>query len=147
MRSVWTVVMVACMACSSAGSSTSTPGVKPTGAGNCMARTGTYVSDWVTRSGNCGDISEQVQMATAEKGTPDPPCIGSIAYAADDCSMSFDVTCPVPGSGPVGKIQEKGTVTFSFDGANGSGLYQVVGFATDGTPACSGTYDVAWTKR
>lgn len=121
------------------GSSSSDP--------QCALRQGTYTIDWIPRSGSCGPIAEQIEMfdQTSTKAVaPTSPCGGNEQISGDNCKVTLDVTCPNADGTEL--VEEKGTETFSVDGASGSGIVEYVLNNANGI-VCTETYDVQLTRQ
>jgi hypothetical protein len=117
----------------------------------CAQRVGTYTTTFAERDGTCGPIPEQIETIDEQPTEPAEPCTGSIDYSADNCRVTFDQTCPEPGlselfSTPDVTSRFDGIVTWSENGASGSGVVQFVVMDAAGLILCQSTYDYLGTK-
>ena len=142
MRYVWALLgAVLVSACSSSSSSD----------GPCAIRKGVYTMSWQTRGGDCGDLSESVINVDQPDDAPgktvqaDAPCSGSIVNSADNCIATMDQTCPV--NGQPGSTKTTGKVTFSDDGAGGSGIVGIQLYDGAGALVCNGSYNLTFTRQ
>lgn len=111
--------------------------------GPCAQRIGTYRSSFVTRTGNCGDVPEQIATIRKQPTAPVPPCTGSVSDSADNCTVTLDQTCQDDAS----RVQERGNVHWSKDASSATGTVQfiITLFATGQT--CQGTYDMSVVRQ
>lgn len=116
--------------------------------GPCAQRSGTYLQQYTTRSGDCGTISEQIVTITKQPTSIDAPCSGSIKYTADNCHVTYEVVCPIT-KGPLagGKTRAAGTTDWNQDGSHGSAIEQQTDYGPDGRSACDGSYGVVLQRR
>lgn len=110
--------------------------------GPCADRQGSYVVDFSTRSGNCGDQNEAV--VNIQPGGGQTSCTGSSQVSADNCTVDLDVTCPFNANQ---SVQEAGQVVWSSDGSHGSGTIQLTLRDAASNILCSGTYDVHYQRQ
>ena len=111
------------------------------GNGACAQRSGTYLSSFVTRSGNCGDIPELVVVVPKQPTDPGPGCTGAITYSGDNCQVTIDTRCPGTGTNSKGHAAVAGLAKWSTDGSLGTGTETLTLTTEDGTMVCVGTYD------
>lgn len=118
-----------------------------TGGGPCAQRKGTYLTTFKTRSGNCGDIPEQVDTITSQPTEPAAPCTGTIGYSADNCEVTNDIICPEDGLGAGWTSTIELKATWSESGDRGTAIQQVVIKNADGGIECQGSYDATVTRQ
>jgi len=112
--------------------------------GPCADHAGTYSIRFMARSGNCGDISEQI--VTLPAGPPMLPagCTGTIESSADNCRTTYDEACLLPLN--KGTSQLKGVATWTTDSSSAHEVTELTIFDPTGQLLCSGTYDITDTK-
>lgn len=110
--------------------------------GPCADRSGSYVVDFSTRSGNCGPQNEGVVNLGAT-GAPST-CMDNSQASTDNCAVDFNVTCPFNAGQTV---EETGQVTWNTDGSSGSGTIQLTLRDSLGDILCEGTYDVNYKRQ
>lgn len=76
-----------------------------------------------------------------------PPCSGEILRTPDQCSGSFEVTCPDADFGAGYTNQQSSTFTYSEDAHRRTGTLHYVVFDPDNVEVCDSTYDVTATLR
>lgn len=115
-----------------------------TTSGPCAQRRGTYSARYTVRSGNCGEVSEQIATIDQQPTAPTPPCTGSIDYSPDNCEVTVEAVCP--GRTPGVTVRTTGKARWNQDGSQGFAVEQTT--ITDGSGAlmCSGTYDVTFSR-
>lgn len=143
MRVVFAALVLSLVACSS--SSKDDPG------GPCAIRKGTYVVRATVRDGDCEPPTEQVlnleqDPATVGKEVPAPEgCSGHITTSADNCKTDTEQDCPLTGID--GSTSFSSAVTWSKDGASGSGVIGFRSYRGDGSLYCSSSLDVTYERR
>ena len=119
-------------ACSSSSTSSNA------GGGTCAPRSsGTYVTSYTTRSGNCGNLPVTVVAAAPDAGVP-AGCTGLDETSSNGCTAIIDVTCPTSFGGTQHRT---GTTTWTSDAASGSGVLGVTTLDPSGAVVCTGSYD------
>lgn len=106
---------------------------------------GTYVVNYDTVSGNCGNIPQQVVVLTSGTAQSNG-CMYSVDMASDgNCRADFVYSCPSAQAGPNGQIDFQGYIQAqdpNFNSIKGELTATVQGYG-----ACTGTYDVTWTRQ
>jgi hypothetical protein len=110
----------------------------------CSPRHGTYLWTLTTRSGDCGDARETVLTITGEPTAPNAPCVGSIVYSPDNCEVTHDQACPIPGDAGVVKIH--GVVQWNREASSGNGVFDYSVASPNPGDLCQGTYDAVYTR-
>lgn len=115
----------------------------------CAGREGSYRVEYVERSGNCGDRSEQIFDGAQQSGTTfeaPAPCEGQGRVEENNCKVISDVTCPSKVGGVTYKVKEQGVYNWAYDAKSATGTSQVIIYAPDGSAECTSTYDVKVKK-
>lgn len=129
----------------------------------CPARQGLYDYTATPVSGNCGTSPFNAAFTydgctqnfclpyTADAkgltkaGDVFPACVGTVSPSADGCTTGYDYTCTLA-SGD--KIKVVGATKWTADGTTGSESKQAfTSFTPDGTPDCSGQYQITIQKK
>lgn len=132
------LAIVGCSSSSNTGGNSLPPG------GMCSPLQGSFRLTFVTRSGNCGDIPEQIvnyDSPTTRDMTAG--CEGGATLSSDKCRGDFDYTCPVPDGN---FLREEGVVRAAADGQSALATEQITVLDSRRVPICSGTYDVTFKK-
>jgi hypothetical protein len=115
------------------------------GSFTCAPIAGSYSVRFTTRSGNCGDIPEQViNFDSSMTRMQAAQCTGSSSISPNKCDVSYDTTCPVPQTG--GSIREEGAGHMAPGGSTITGTEQITLFDASGNIVCSGTYDLMYQR-
>lgn len=117
------------------------------GNGTCALRSGSYVTTFVTRSGNCGEIPETIGNVTTQPTDGGPGCTGGITYSTDNCEVRVDTKCPGTGSNSEGKVSVTGLAKWSTDGALGHATETLTITDAKGDIVCLGTYDLTQRRQ
>ena len=110
--------------------------------GPCADRQGSYVVSFSERDGTCGPQNDGV-VNIQPNGAPSP-CSGTSLVTTDNCSVDFDAVCPFNAGQTV---ESQGQVTWSTDGANGSGTIQLTLRDSSSNILCEGTYNVHYQRQ
>jgi hypothetical protein len=111
--------------------------------GTCALRNGTYVVQYLARSGNCGN-AEFVFTINDQQGGSIEPCTGSNQVSADNCEVTYDTLCPAANGG---SQAENGKTSWSKDGSRGTGVADYTLFNSRGQVLCHSTYDLVFQRR
>jgi hypothetical protein len=115
--------------------------------GPCSQRSGTYLTQYEERSGNCGPIPEQLQTITEQPTMPEAPCTGAIDYSEDNCSVTSSVVCPEDGLGAGWTSTVELKADWNESGSAGTAIVQFVVKDGAGGIVCQSTYNVTITKQ
>lgn len=108
-------------------------------------RNGTYLFQYETRSGNCGDISDELVRA-GEPGASN--CEQTFAqYSEGDCKLEVSFECSVPGSAPSSVNTIRATVITRQETDDGSVLAGLYSVSVSGWDECAGTYGLTATRQ
>jgi len=110
----------------------------------CADHAGTYSVKFTARSGNCGEISEQIVTLPSGPQMLPAGCTGTIDTSADNCRVTYDETCVLPMN--TGTSQLKGVATWSSDSSSAHEVAELTILDPTGRLLCSGTYDVTDTR-
>lgn len=107
----------------------------------CDTASGTYLTHWTTKSGNCGDVADGIvnTQSAGENATYQDDTVSN-----DNCTITTDYTYTDPQTSAkyqvasvvecqdqqCDKLKEEATITVYYD-------YQT----------CTGTYEITWTKQ
>lgn len=116
--------------------------------GPCSQRSGTYRMMFAERSGNCGDMPEQVTTIDAQPTAPPPPCTsGEIRYSADNCEVTnINILCPEDAIAGGATSTTNAKFTWSPDGSTGRGVMSILLTDSSGVAICQSTYDAVATR-
>jgi hypothetical protein len=159
----------------SLGACTSTiDGTAPTGtngatggavgaADTCPGRSGSYLVTTTRVDGDCGElealgfVAEQCQQTfcipyanTNAPGTTTvvdqqfTACSGTVVVPTDNCRSTFSYECATGDGNTIGAV---GELTWSMDGAGGTGSTAWTIYGPDHQVACHGNYTVAITRQ
>jgi hypothetical protein len=110
-------------------------------------RVGTYLLEFRTLSGNCGDIASGLTTFTSE---PPPPAPGAPActlnaetWSENDCKLERDLTCPAKPSGTSRLVAVTRATTADSGRLEGTATFSLSGTGND----CTGTYAVVATRQ
>jgi hypothetical protein len=116
-------------------------------AGECEARMGTYMLQYVETTGSCGPIPDQVITIDAQPMAVDPSCVGDVRTSEDNCDVTLvDVVCPEPGIGEGVTSTANGKAQWSRDGGTGDATVNLVVRDFDGVVLCQSSYEVAYDR-
>lgn len=131
-RWAW-VALVGSLGCSSAPEE---------GEAACGPRTGVYRVSSVTRSGNCGELGEDV--VNFDGAELDPTCSSRYPLDLTSCKVTSEISCSVIGKAGW-QTHSAGVTNWRPGGASGSELLSF-SITENGELLCQGTYDVTYTK-
>lgn len=114
----------------------------------CAERSGTYRTSFTERTGNCGQIPEQIDTLDEQPASPPKPCTdGEIRYSKDNCEVTnIDITCPEEGIERGATSIVSGKYRWSSDGGSGTGEANFVVKDAQGLVLCQSSYDVVVTR-
>lgn len=113
---------------------------------DCAMRSGTFSTVFTVRSGNCGDIPEQVTVETEQPTEVEAPCAGTISYSADNCEVTAEWGCAEDTLGAGWTSESELHADWNEAGTRGTAVQQIVIRNETGAVVCQGTYDLTITR-
>jgi hypothetical protein len=116
--------------------------------GPCADRSGSYLYTLDARSGDCGQHSENLIVVDSKSASAPSGCQNESSTSSDNCHVTVDLTgCPDDAAAKGDTADFKGTVTWSHDGASGSGVVDLTVYFPSGQIACHGTFDARYQRQ
>ncbi len=134
-------ILVPLFAAACSGSSSSSAPAS----GPCVDRSGTYLQSLTQQSGTCGPLADQVFNVDSGSSVVPSTCTNTSTSTADNCSVSFDTSCP----GAAGyTVLQHGVGHWNMDGSEASGIVQIQLIEnSSGLVKCSSTYDLSIQRK
>jgi hypothetical protein len=111
--------------------------------GECAQPRGIYRTTYRERpDGTCGPRADFEGTVSSTRITSFPaPCSGTVHWASDFCSASFEASCPEEETGPGFTNDQVSETHYSQDGLMRTGTFKFTIFDADGNTFCESTYD------
>lgn len=124
-----------------------TTGVEPEPPGPCADRAGSYLVKYRHLSGTCGPISDAVVVFGGPTSTQAASaCSGESTGSDDGCDITSDISCPA--DDPTLRLDLRGKIHWSRDGARGGGTVQIVAHRAEGAAyVCESTYEITYLRQ